>query len=151
MNRVFGVTIKRKMSMKGNRNYTHTSGKISDHWRSNCCLKIDSEGDINRGGGNCYSISQYQQKIRRSCVEHGLVLAVMGGWRSQMGWSQFHFWKSWRPGWCHLRGVRVPVRRGWAGEAFPHMARDEYLSLAVMLGAWSSLVGLYELSVLGRT
>ncbi len=36
------------------------------------------------------------------------------------------------------------------GEAFPHLARDEDLSLAVLQGVGHSPVGLYQPSVLGR-
>ncbi len=38
--------------MNGDRNYTGAAGKISDHWRSNCFLKIDTEGDKTRGAGS---------------------------------------------------------------------------------------------------
>ncbi len=42
--------------MNGDRNYTGAAVKISDHCRSNCFLKIDTEGDKTRGAG---SLLQY--------------------------------------------------------------------------------------------
>ncbi len=47
-------------------------------------------------------------------------------------------------------GVCIPTRCGWVRKPFPHMARDEDLSLAVLQGAGLSRVGLYQPSVLGR-
>ncbi len=42
------------MSMKGKRKYTGTAGKIADHRRLNCFLKIGTEGDTTRGAGNWF-------------------------------------------------------------------------------------------------
>ncbi len=42
------------MSWKENINCTGTAGKISDHWRSNCFLKINTGGNKTRGAGNLF-------------------------------------------------------------------------------------------------
>ncbi len=43
---------KRKISVKGNRNYILAPGKISAHWRSKCFIKAGTEGDKTRAVGN---------------------------------------------------------------------------------------------------
>ncbi len=40
--------------MKENRIYTGAAGKILDHWRSNCFLKIDTEDDKTRSADNLF-------------------------------------------------------------------------------------------------
>ncbi len=48
------------MSMNGDRNYTGAAGKLSDHWRSNCFLKIDTEGAKTRCAGCILPQSYFQ-------------------------------------------------------------------------------------------
>ncbi len=40
--------------MNGDISYTGAAGKISDHWWSNCFLKIDTEGDKARCAGSLF-------------------------------------------------------------------------------------------------
>ncbi len=54
--------------------YTGAAGKISDLWRSNGILKIDTQGDKTR----CAGISQPELRRHHSSVEDGLVRAVIG-------------------------------------------------------------------------
>ncbi len=79
--------------MKGNIIYTGAAGKISDHRRSNCFLRTLRVARL-EVPEICSSISRHEQKTHRSCVEDGLVLAVIsrcvlvarfgvGGGRSQ--------------------------------------------------------------------
>ncbi len=48
------VTVVRTLSVNEDKSYTGAAGKISDHWRSNCFLKIDTEGDKTRCVGSLF-------------------------------------------------------------------------------------------------
>ncbi len=54
------------------------AGKISDHWRSNCFLKVDTEGDRTRCAGCLFQYFTTRTEGHRSCAEDGLFLAVIG-------------------------------------------------------------------------
>ncbi len=104
-------------------------------------LKIDTEGDKTRCAGNLFQYFTIWTEKAPLLRRRRLGLAVIGrcalvarlgagGGRSHTGWGQLHFWKFRSPGWGQLGGVCVPAKRGWVGEAFPHMARDEDRTMA---------------------
>ncbi len=137
------------MSMERNRIFAVTAGTISDHWRSNCFLKIDTESDKTRSVGNLfqYVTTRSEKAPLLAVIERCTLVARLGvgGGRSQTGYGQLRLWKFWRPGWGQLGSVCVPERRGWVGEAFFHMAREP--SLAVLQGIGPFPVGFYQPSL----
>ncbi len=49
-----GVTVLRKLSVNVDRSYKGAARKILDHLRSNCFLKIDTEGDKTKCAGSLF-------------------------------------------------------------------------------------------------
>ncbi len=142
----------RKISVKGIRNYKSAAERFRAIDGTTIFLRQTLRVTSLEAPAICPNISRHAQKMHRSCVENGLILAVLcrcallaqlevGGGRNQVDLSQLQLWKSWRPEWGQLECVCVPPRRGWVGEVFPHMACNGDLSLAVLHDVRPSPVG----------
>ncbi len=53
------VTVLRKLTMNGDRSYTGAAGKISNQRRSNCFLKMETEGAKTRCAGSLFQYVVY--------------------------------------------------------------------------------------------
>ncbi len=128
---------------------TGTSGKITDHWRSNCFfLKTDAEDGKTRAPAICYSISRHASPLHRgrlgpcSNIYWCALLARLGvaGGRKQTGLNQRYLWKSWRSGWgqlggflakFHGRSTPLVFKRycyNWGDDTFPKLSHQDYYS-----------------------